>query len=179
MARLNVVDPATATGKARELFDGPLSSMKLNIFRGIANNPAILEAFLGFSGAVKKAGTLTPVEHELIALNVGQTNGCNYCLSAHTKIAGGLGVRADDAISARRGTASDPKHAALLKFTTAILEKRGFVNDEELTAFKEAGYNDAAVVEVVSSIAVNTFTNLFNHVNSTDLDSIFDSAPKI
>ena len=35
MPRLNVIDPEKATGKAKEIFDGPLKGMQLNIFKGM------------------------------------------------------------------------------------------------------------------------------------------------
>lgn len=178
MPRLNVVNPDTATGKAKDIFDGPLAQKKLNIFKGIANNPGVLQAFLGFAGGVK-AGSLTPAEHELVALTVGQRNGCEYCVSVHTKIAAGAGVDEDAAIAARKGNAEDEKQQALLTFTNALLDKNGFVTDAELDAFRAAGYDDAAVVEVIGAIAVNTFTNYFNHVNATTLDSAFQAAPQV
>lgn len=178
MPRLNVINPATATGKAKELFDGPLAQKKLNIYRGIANNPGVLDAFLRFYGGVK-AGSLTHAEHELIALLTSQINGCEYCLAAHTRIAAGLGIDANAALNARKGLSDDPKRQALLRFTGAMLEKRGSVNDEELKAVRAAGYDDAAIIEIIGAITVNTFTNLFNEVNHTDLDTMFDPAPTI
>ena len=44
MPRLNVVDPSTATGRVKEIFDGPLKGKHLNIFKGFANSPAVLDA---------------------------------------------------------------------------------------------------------------------------------------
>jgi len=178
MPRLNVVDPATVTGKAKELFDGPLAQKKLNIFRGIANNPAVLDAFLKFSGGVK-AGSLSPAEHELIALACAQSNRCEYCLAAHTKLAAGQKIDAQAAIQARQGKATDPRQQALLRFTNAMIEKRGNVSDSDLKGFRAAGYDDAAVVETIAALTVNFFTNFFNHVNQTAIDTMFDAAPKI
>lgn len=178
MARLNVVDPATATGKAKELFDGPLAKKKLNIYRGIANNPTVLDAFVKFAGGVR-GGSLTPAQHELVALLCAQTTGCDYCLAAHTKVASSLGVNADAAIMARKGAATDPKNQALLRFATAVLEKKGHVSDQDLKNFRAAGFDDPAVVETLAVMTVNYFTNLFNHVNQTEIDTMFDPAPKI
>jgi len=178
MARLNVVNPATASGKAKELFEGPLAQKKLNIYRGLANNPAVLDAFLKFAGGVR-GGSLTPAQHQLVALVCAQTNACDYCLAAHTKLAAAAGVDADAALNARQGTSSDPKNQALLRFANAIIEKRGFVSDGDLKAFRTAGFDDAAVVEMLGAIAVNYFTNFFNQVNHTDVDTMFDPAPKI
>lgn len=178
MARLNVVDPAAATGKAKELFDGPLAKKKLNIYRGIANNPAVLDAFLKFSGGVR-GGSLTPAQHELIALYCAQSTSCDYCLGAHTKVASSLGIDARAAVEARKGIARDAKDQALLRFAAALLEKKGYVTDADLKAFRAAGFDDAAVVETLGALAVNYFTNYFNHVNKTELDTMFDPAPKV
>lgn len=178
MPRLNVVDPATATGKAKEIFDGPLAQKKLNIFRGIANNPGVLDAFLRFSSGVK-AGSLTPAEHELVALATAQSNACEYCLAVHTKIGAGQGIDAKAAVEARQGKATDARQQALLRFTSALIEKRGSVSDADLKAFRTAGFDDAAVVETVGAVVVNFFTNFFNQVNQTTVDTMFDAAPKI
>ncbi|MEM1424728.1 MAG: carboxymuconolactone decarboxylase family protein, partial [Planctomycetota bacterium] len=67
MARLPVVDPASATGTAREAFEGPLKAMPLNIFKGMANSQSGLPAYLGLSGALGH-GTLTDQEKETVAL---------------------------------------------------------------------------------------------------------------
>lgn len=178
MPRLKVIDPATASGKARELFEGALSNKKLNIYRGIANNPGVLEAFLKFSSGVR-AGSLTPAEHELIALTCAQGTGCVYCLAAHTKLAAKVGIDAAAAVDARKGRAAVPRHQALLRFTNALLEKRGSVSDADLNSFRQAGFDDAAVVETIAAVAVNLFTNYFNDVNHTEIDTMFDPAPPI
>ena len=73
MPRLNVVDPATATGRVKEIFDGPLKGKHLNIFKGFANSPAVLDAYLGMSGALSKT-SLSAKEREAIALAVAQAN---------------------------------------------------------------------------------------------------------
>lgn len=179
MPRLNVVDPATAAGKAKELFDGPLKGKHLNIFKGLANNPAILEGYLQFSGALKAGRALSPAEHEVVALTVGQLNGCEYCLAAHTKLAGGAGLNIDQTVKIRKGQADDDRHAALSKFVTALVEKRGSVTDAELTEFRHAGFGDDAVVETIGAVALNYLTNFFNHVNNTERDSFFEPAPAV
>ncbi len=169
MPRLNVIDPSTDTGPGAEILNGPLKAMQFNVFKGIANNAGVLKAFRGFAGGVK-AGSLTEQEHETIALTTGQKNHCEYCLAAHTKIAQGTGLTEDNILTIRQGNGVDDKNQALIDFTLAILETQGFVTDEQLQQFKDAGFDDAAVIEVLGAIAVNTFTNLFNHVNETEID---------
>jgi AhpD family alkylhydroperoxidase len=113
----------------------------------------------------------------LIALSVGQANNCGYCVAAHTAIGAGAGLSADQILAARRGSVADAKHDALVKFTLALHEKRGFVSDADLASFRKAGYGDGHVAEVVACYALNVFTNYFNHVNDTAID--FPAAPAI
>lgn len=169
MPRLHHVDPTTDTGPGADLLNGPLKAKQINIFKGIATNAGVLQAFLGFAGGVK-AGSLTEQEHEVVALVTGEKRGCEYCLAAHTQIAQGAGLTEDAVLAVRRGTVDDPRHQALVDFVTAILDTKGFVSNEQLDAFRGAGYDDAAVIEVIGAITVNTFTNFFNHVNETEVD---------
>ena len=169
MPRLNIVDPTTDTGAGADILNGPLKEKQINIFKGIATNPGVLKAFLDFAGGVK-AGSLTPTEHEIVALVTGQKRNCEYCLAAHTQIAKGAGIDEELSLKIRQGSAHDDRHQALIDFTAAILDTDGFVTDAQLSAFRGAGYDDAAAIEVLGAIAVNTFTNLFNHVNETEVD---------
>lgn len=57
-----------------------------NLFRTVANSPATLEGYLGLNGALAKVA-LDGKTRERVALAVSEINGCNYCLSAHTKSA--------------------------------------------------------------------------------------------
>lgn len=169
MPRLNTIDPANATGKAKELFDGPLKGKHLNIFKGMANSPAGLQAYLGMSGALAE-GSLSGAEREIIALVTAQQNDCDYCLAAHTHIGKDAGLSEAQTVEARRGEMDDAKYNALATFTKALLDKKGFADEGDLSAFKSVGYDDGDVVEVIASVALNFYTNYFNHVNGTDVD---------
>ena len=54
MPRLTAVDPATASGEAKELLDAVEQKLGMapNIVRTMANSPAVLKAFLGFGEAL-------------------------------------------------------------------------------------------------------------------------------
>ncbi|MBA4028471.1 MAG: peroxidase [Planctomyces sp.] len=176
--RIGAVDPKTATGKVKELFEGPLKGMEnLNIFRGIAQSPAALAGLAGLSGALG-AGTFSAAEREVIQLTVGQANNCGYCLAAHTQISKGAGLSEDTIKQARRAQiTTNPKLAALSRFAAVIQERRGNVSDQDIATFKAAGYTDGQVVEAVANFALATFTNYFNHVNQTPVD--FPAAPAL
>lgn len=176
MPRLSVIEPAGATGKVKEIFDGPLKGKHLNIFKGLANSPAALQAYLGMAGALSQ-GVLTPAEREVISLTVGEANNCDYCVAAHTMLGKKAGLAEEQTLQARRGKMDDPKLGALTRFVVALNEKRGFISDDDLAAFKSAGYTDGHVAETIACYGLNVFTNYFNHVNNTDID--VPAAPKL
>lgn len=169
MPRLHVVDPATESGPGVDLLNGPLKQKQINIFKGMANNPGVLKAFLGFKTGIN-TGALTGQEHEVIALVTAAKRNCEYCAAAHTVVAQGVGIDEELALAIRRGQVDDPKIQTLIDFTVAVLDTNGYVSDEQLEAFRSGGHDDAAVIEVLAELAVNRFTNLFNHVNETEID---------
>lgn len=143
--------------------------MLLNIFRGMANSAAVLDAYLKFSGAMGNTKLDGKTRHA-IALAVGQANRCEYCVSAHTLLGGKVGLDAESAKQARQGKASDPKTAAAVTLALAINEKRGNVSDADLAAARAAGLDDGEIAEVVALVALNVFTNYFNLVNESEVD---------
>ena len=169
MNRLGSIDPATATGPAKEIFDGALKGKHFNVFKSMAQSPAALNAYLGMAGALGH-GVLNAKEREVVQLAVGQANGCDYCVAAHTAIGKISGMTDAQTIEARRGSFSDAKLGALAKFTLSLHAKRGHVSDADVDAFKHAGYSEAHIAEVIAGYALATFTNYFNHVNQTPSD---------
>lgn len=171
MSRLNTVNHDTATGRTAELLDTVKSSMGAvpNITKVMANQPAVLDAFLSLGGALSK-GALDAKTREAIALTVAGVNQCDYCASAHSAISGSLKVDQAEIDLNLQGKSSDAKLTALLQFATAIVDKSGKVSDDEIATFREAGYDDAAITEVTANVAANIFTNYINHVAQTDID---------
>lgn len=176
--RLPTIAPQAATGKAKALLEAVQTKLGLvpNMMRTLALAPAALEGYLQLSGALG-GGALNAKTRELIALTVGQQNGCDYCLAAHTAIGGMVGLTTDQARDARLATSSDPRTAALLRFAAQLVEDRGRVSDADLAAVRAAGWDDGAIVEVVANVALSIFTNTFNHVAGTEVD--FPAAPAL
>ncbi len=176
MPRFAPVDPANAPAPVKAIFDGPLKGKHFNIFKSMANAPAALNFYLQGSGALSQ-GLLTPAQREAVALAVGQASGCDYCVAAHTAIGKGAGMSEADTISARGGKSSDPQTAALVRFALALQEKKGWISDDDFKALTGAGLTQGHAVETVAVVALNLFTNYFNHANQTVVD--FPSPPKL
>lgn len=171
MARFKPVDPATATGRTKELLDAVKQKFGMvpNITCLMANSPHVLEGYLGFSGALG-GGRLDPQLRERIAIAVASENGCNYCLSAHT--AGGrmVGLSQEELTAAQQGQSSGEKETLALRFATKLVRERGWVPDKDVNALRQAGFDDGEIVEIIAVTVLNVFTNDFNHVAETEID---------
>lgn len=51
-----------------------------------------------------------------------------------------------------------------------LAKERGHVNDADVKSVKEAGYDDAQIIEIVQHVALNTWTNYINEVAKTEID---------
>jgi len=171
MSRIEQIDPTSATGEAAELLAGVQSAMGMtpNFLRVLANSPAALRAFLGLHSLAGE-GALEAATRERIALSVAQHNACEYCVSAHTAIGRKAGLDGEEMLANRQGSSSDAKAAAALTFATALVEHTGDVTDGELAAVRLAGHSDAEVVEIISHVAMNIFTNLIGKAAQVDID---------
>lgn len=172
MTRLKALNPDQASGKAKELFtaiNGKLG-MVPNMMRTMGNSPALLGAYLNFSGSLGE-GTLGAKLGTLIALTVAEANQCQYCASAHAFIGKNLnGLDETKIIAARTLGNIDAKTDAALKFAHTLVEKRGHVTDSDVNAVLSAGFTDGEVGEIVGHVALNTFTNYFNNTANTVVD---------
>ncbi len=169
--RIATIDPTTATGPLAAKFAAVKAKLGLvpNLVRTFAQAPAVLDAYLGLSGSLA-AGVLPAKVREQLALTLGEANGCDYCLSAHSLGGKAAGLSPADVEAARRGTAADPKADALLRFASAVLNQRGAVSDETVATVRAAGATDAEILEVVAHVALNVLTNFTNNVVQTTID---------
>ncbi|MDX2017486.1 MAG: carboxymuconolactone decarboxylase family protein [Planctomycetota bacterium] len=171
MPRLAPVALASAQGKSKELLTGVQKKFGMvpNMMATMAQSPAALDGYLAFSGALA-GGTLDARVREQIALIVGQQNACDYCVAAHTAIGKMVGLADSDILSARRASAPSPKVAAILTLASRLVETRGHATEADLAAARSAGVSDAEIAETVANVALNIYTNYFNHVAATTID---------
>ena len=171
MSRLNLIDAKQADGKQKELLDAVQKKLGMtpNLVRVFANSPAVLQGYLGLNDGLSE-GALDVKVREQIALTVAEINGCEYCLAAHTTVGKMLGLNRDEILDARQGTSSDSRVDAALYFAQSVVEKSGWVSDEDLDKVRSAGYDDGEISEIVAHVVLNIFRNYFNHVAETPID---------
>lgn len=178
MNRIPPIHSDQIKGKTQELLDTikAKSGRVPNIFKTMAHAPAALQAYLGLSGAL--AGAVLPHKvREQIALVVAEDNQCHYCLGAHAAIGKQAGLTPEEIQSARQGKASDPKTQAILAFAQKLSAHRGNITDNDYQAVRQAGCSEEEVIEIIAVVALNLFTNYFNHVADPVVD--FPQAPPL
>ena len=171
MSRIAIPAREAAPAGSKPLLDAVAKQLGTvpNLFRLIGLSPAALEGYVGLNGALSK--TLDVKTRERIALAVADTNGCDYCLSAHSYLGLNLAKLGQAEIDLNRaGQSSDPKAAAAVRFAAKVAQTRGQVSDTDLAAVRNAGYSDGEVVEIVAHVALNVLTNFVNNVAETDID---------
>jgi uncharacterized peroxidase-related enzyme len=171
MSRLKAIQTEEATGKARELLQAVQAKLKLtpNMTRVMANSPAVLEGYLSFSGALA-GGALAAGLREQIALEVGEQNSCQYCVSAHTAIGRMTGLSDSEIESAREGRSQIARNAAALQFARELVVQRGRITDADVAKVRSAGFSDGEISEIVAHVALNIFTNYFNNAAAVEVD---------
>jgi uncharacterized peroxidase-related enzyme len=171
MARLPVVTYEKADVNTQKNYDNIKSKFGMvpNIFKGMANSPVALNAYLKLDEMIA-GGNFSPVEQDIVRMVVSQYNNCNYCIAAHTIGLSSKGIGKEEILSIRKGHATDPKHSALVDFTLKVIKTKGFVSDSDLDSFINAGFTNIHAAELAVIIAQKTLSNYFNHINDTDLD---------
>ena len=141
-----------------------------NLMKLVGHSPAALEGYLSLNGALAK-GKLDVQLRERIALAVAEFNGCEYCLSAHDYLARNVAKLSEGEINAARdGHSQNTRADAALRFARRVAESHGRVSDADLTALRGAGFDEASVIEIVVTVALNVLTNYVNNVAQTDID---------
>ncbi len=146
-----------------------------NLIGVLAESPAAVEGYLTLMSIFDKS-SLTPVERQVAILAISRINECDYCMAAHSVIGSMQNVPADVIQAIRNDQPiADAKLEALRTFAATVIEKRGWLSDDDVAAFRSAGYSQAQVLEVVLAASLKTLSNYANHVAETPLDDAFSS----
>ena len=142
-----------------------------NLVRLLANAPVALETYQTVSGINARAG-LGLAEREAVQITAAATHGCGFCVAGHTAIATKKAGIGQDAIDALRANAAGPDDRlnAIADFTRAVIRSRGAVDDQELAAFRTAGFSDADALEVVLGVSLATLCNFANNLGQPELN---------
>ena len=74
------------------------------------------------------------------SLTVSEANGCGYCVAAHCAIGKSVGLSDSELTDARQSSSPDSKADAALQFARQLVEKRGWVGDEDMGRVRRAAH---------------------------------------
>lgn len=170
MTKFNVLCRDEVSANNQAIFDNLEKGLGLvpNLYAVMAHSETALGNYLAFQNFKT---TFSNKEKEAVNLVVSQVNKCIYCQSAHTLLGTLNGLSEDQTIEIRKGEVSfDNKLNALVKLTKEIAEKKGFISNDSLAAFLNAGYNKGQVVELTILVAVKTAINYLHAITKVDID---------
>lgn len=140
-----------------------------NLFGVLAHTPVALDTYLRL-GEITAGSRLSAALREQIALTVAAANGCDYCDAAHSTIGRMVGLSDVQIDAAREARADGEFEAAVLRLARQIVDLRGRIGETELEGFRQAGLDDALLLEVLVVVVVNLFTNYTNNLAGTEVD---------
>lgn len=129
-----------------------------NLYATIGYSGAALKGFVDFEASFNH-GAFNGKEREAIALAVSEVNGCAYCLAGHTLAAIKNGFSKEDTLNIRRGKTGDPKLDAIIDLARSVTVNQGHADAQALGNFFAAGFNEAAVMDLIGLVTVRIFTN--------------------
>lgn len=175
MSRIKIHTVESAPEKSRPVLESVRKSYGFipNLFGALAESPAAVESYAAVSAALSR-GRLSPAEQQVVAISISAGHGCEYCVAAHSTVAGMQKVPAAVVSALRDGTPlPDAKLQALRTFALQVVEKRGWLDPAQVLAFHAAGYDHGHVLEVLTWVALKTLSNYANHIGKTPVDAAF------
>lgn len=167
----------SAEPKAKTLLEKAKAQLGFvpNMYGGMANSPGLLETYMDGYDRFRVESGFTPAEQEVVFLTISRTNGCEYCVAAHSLIADQMSKVPASVTEAIRDArpVPDVKLGALSAFTETLVTTRGLPSRAQVAAFLAAGYQERQVLEIILAIAVKTLSNYSNHLFHTPLDAMF------
>jgi len=141
-----------------------------NLYKIMAESPEVLKAYNQMNQLFMET-SFSPVEKNIVWLTISHTNQCHYCTAIHSMVAQMFKLSEEMIEALRNGQPlQDTKLEALRKFTTLLVEKRGWASDDEVQVFMEAGYSQKNVLELIVGIGQKIISNYVNHLAHTPLD---------
>jgi len=170
MSRFQIHDELTAPERSAPVLRGALAGGgQLPNFLGVlAGSPAALRAYARFRSELRH-GQLGLSTIERISLAVAEHHGSEQGVYTHARAARASGLGIDEITMARQFDSEDPREAALLRYLRALLTDGRppmYLHEEA----REAGWDDAQLLEAIAVASIEGFVSLVNVAGEVPLD---------
>lgn len=176
MARIDYADPTDLSTDERHLLDSlsdhaggghGLRSDRLNVYRLLGRNPAVLAEFREYLGTVWDAAGLDAHEREVVILATARAADSRYEWHQHVRVALDEGMAPETILAIARGEPDRlaAAHAALLDYVTAFVA--GTV-DDALHDRLAAHYDEPTIVGITT--LAGGYLGLAHVLDALDVD---------
>lgn len=163
-AWLDVVNVETATPEQIAVLEESHPQAKVSdYYLFLIHQPEILrQRSAAFNAIMYAPGGMPRAERELGATVVSRINGCVYCASVHAQRYTQLAKQ--DAVIEQvfenpHTAGTTPREQAITKFSIDLTERPGEISAADIKALKDAGLNDADVLDLLHSDAIFAWAN--------------------
>ncbi len=141
-----------------------------NIAGAMATSPVLIGSLAGLFGNVH-GGSFSEEQIQIILLTNAVANACPWAVAFHSFLAVKEGVDAADVEAVReQRTPRTASNAALSTLARTLIEKRGHLDDQDVSAFLDVGFGKAHLLEVIAIVAASTITNYTGNITNPPLE---------
>jgi alkylhydroperoxidase family enzyme len=144
-----------------------------NVAGAMATSPVLIGSLVGLFQKVH-GGSFSEQQVQVLLLTNAVTNASDWAVAFHTALALKEGVEPADVQALReRRVPRNPKNAALSALARTLIEKRGRLDDLDVSRFLQAGFDQAQLLEVIAAVAASTITNYTGNITKPPVEAAF------
>jgi AhpD family alkylhydroperoxidase len=144
-----------------------------NLVGAMSTSPVLISSLVALFQKVH-GGSFSEEQVQVLLLTNAVTNACTWAVAFHTALALKEGVDPADVKAIReRDIPPNPKNAALSTLARTLIEKRGRLDDLDVSRFLQAGFDKARLLEVIAVVAASTITNYTGNVTKPPVEAPF------
>ncbi|MFI5457638.1 MAG: carboxymuconolactone decarboxylase family protein [Isosphaerales bacterium] len=161
MALVTYVSNQNAAEKIKPVFEGMEKKLGVvpNVFRAMAHNPEMLEAFLALNATLPRT-ELNGRLRELAYIKTSELNGCDYCLHHHRALGKKAGLndrQVNETAQSETSDAYDDLERDVLRYAEEVT--RHINVDDALVGRLKQQLDDREIVELAMTVGIANFTN--------------------
>jgi len=171
MSRFHIHDDLTAPEESLPILKGASAGAGQlpNFIGALAGSPAALRAYVRFRGELRH-GRLAKPTIERIGLAVAEHYRSKPGIQQHLRTARLAGLGIDEVAKAREWESGDAREAALLKYLAPLLVDRARAPQHLHEEAREAGWEDAELLEAIAVLSLESFTAMINVAGEIPVD---------
>jgi uncharacterized peroxidase-related enzyme len=161
MAIVSYISNQDAAEKVKPVFEGMQKKLGAvpNVFRAMAHNPDMLEAFLSLNATLPRT-QLNGKLRELAYIKTSELNECDYCLHHHRALGKKAGLndrQVNETAEGETSDAYDELERDVMRYAEEVTRHIN-VSDELLDRLKKK-LGDREIVELAMTVGIANFTN--------------------